>query len=62
MNPESIRRKFISNRINGFHAHPGNHGHAKTQTADRADRINRADHVDRAFFSREFRLLQLARH
>ena len=52
MNPESIRRKFISNRINGFHAHPGNHGNAKTQTADRADRINRVDHVDRAFLWR----------
>ena len=35
---------------------------AKTQTADRADRINRVDHVDRALFSGEFRLLQLARH
>ena len=56
MNPESIRWKSISNHINGLHAHPCNHSHAKTQTADRAD------HVDRDLFSGEFRLLQLARH
>ena len=38
------------------------HGHAKTQTADRADPTDRADHADRAYFVGEFRLLQLARH
>ena len=31
-----------------FHAYPCNHGHAKTQTADRAD------HVERALFAAEF--------
>ena len=49
----------MSNRINCFHAHSCNHGHAKTQTADHADRT---DHVERALFGGEFRLLQLARH
>ena len=34
--------------MNGFHAYPCNHGHAKTQTADRAD------HVKRALFAAEF--------
>ena len=43
----------ISNRINGFHAHPCHHGHAKTQTAD---------HLERGFLAGEFGLLQLARH
>ena len=41
----------MSNRINCFHAHPCNHGHAKTQTADHADRT---DHVERALFGGEF--------
>ena len=52
MNPEFIRWKSISNRINGFHTHPCNNGHAKIQTAD---------HADRALFAGEFQLLQLAR-
>ena len=59
MNPESTCLKSISNRINGFRAHTCNHGHAKTQTADRTDY---ADHADHAYFAREFRLLQRARH
>ena len=62
MNPESICWKSIPNRIDGFHAHPCNRAHAKTQTADRTDYADRADHVERALFAREFRLLQLARH
>ena len=62
MNPESICLKSISNRINGFRAHTCNHGHAKTQTADRADHADHSDHANRAHFAREFRLLQLARH
>ena len=52
MNPEFIRWKSISNRINGFHTHPCNNGHAKIQTAD---------HADCALFAGEFQLLQLAR-
>ena len=35
MNPESIYWKYISNRINGFHALSCNHGQAKTQATDR---------------------------
>ena len=62
MNPESICLKSISNRINGFRAHTCNYGHAKTQTADRAEHANHSDHANRAHFAREFRLLQLARH
>ena len=54
MNPEFICWRSVSNHMNGFHAYPCNHGHAKTQTADRAD------HVKRALFAAEFWLLQLA--
>ena len=34
-------------RINGFHAHPYNHGHA-------ADYADRADHIERTLYAGEF--------
>ena len=57
---EGIQNPFPENpfQIVLTAAHPYNHGHAKTQTADHPDR---ADHAERTLFAEEFRLIQLPR-
>ena len=61
-----MKKKYMLKNISLSKSHKQwsfpSHGHAKTQTADRAEHADYSDHANRAHFAREFRLLQLARH